>query len=247
MYHQFKQLANVDITKEAMEVGPTAHYMMGGVRVEPDTGMTTVKGLFAAGEVAAGLHGANRLGGNSLSDLVVFGKIAGEGAANYVKSQKPSGKVNSSDAQQSVQENIAYFERTSGENPYTLHQEIQEMMQNNVGIVRTEAELRHALVELDKFEQRAKNLAVSGSRAYNPGWNLAMDLPSIITMSRAITMAALERKESRGGHARIDYPDYDKNLSKVNFVVKNVNNKMQIESAPLPEPTVELKALIEES
>jgi succinate dehydrogenase / fumarate reductase flavoprotein subunit len=247
MHHQFIQLANVDITKEAMEVGPTAHYMMGGIRVEPDTEMTNVKGLFAAGEAAAGLHGANRLGGNSLSDLVVFGRRAGMGAAEYIKREKPSGKVSMQEAEAAQQARLSLLKSNGKENPYDLHMEIQEMMQKNVGIIRTEAELKFALTELDKFEARLKNLSVTGGVQYNPGWNLAMDLPNILIVSRAVTLAALERKESRGGHARMDYPDYDPKFAKINHIIKNNHGKMEISAEPLPVPPPELKSLMEAS
>lgn len=246
MYHQFKQLANVDITKEAMEVGPTCHYMMGGVRVEAETAMTTVPGLFAAGEVAAGLHGANRLGGNSLSDLLVFGRRAGWGASEYAKKETAL-KPSESEIEAAIAENLAFFDRKDGENPYELHLQLQDMMQNNVGIVRVEDELKFALTELDKFEQRAAKVSVDGARAYNPGWNLAMDLRNMIVVSRAIAMAALERKESRGGHSRIDYPNYDKSFSKINHVLTNDNGKMALRANPLPVVSDELKQYVEEA
>ena len=246
MYHQFKQLANVDITKEPMEVGPTCHYMMGGVRVEAETAMTTVPGLFAAGEVAAGLHGANRLGGNSLSDLLVFGRRAGWGATEYAKKEQ-FGTPSEAEIDKAIEENLAFFERKEGENPYELHRELQDMMQHNVGIIREEAELKHALGELDKFEQRANNVSVDGARAYNPGWNLAMDLRNMVVVSRAIAMAALERKESRGGHSRIDFPNYDKNFSKINHVLLNDNGKMVLRANPLPVVSDELKQYVEEA
>ncbi|MBI5059002.1 fumarate reductase/succinate dehydrogenase flavoprotein subunit [candidate division KSB1 bacterium] len=246
MYHQFKKLANVDITKEPMEVGPTCHYAMGGVRVDGETEMSSVKGLFAAGEVAAGLHGANRLGGNSLSDLLVFGRRAGAGAADYVK-QASAVKADASAVDRALAENLACFERKGGENPYAVHRELQEMMQTYVGIIRTDADLRHALAELDKFEPRVKQLSVTGSRAYNPGWHLAMDLRSMLTCSRALTLAALERCESRGGHTRSDFPDYDKEWAKVNQVVKNENGVMKLERVVRPPIPDELKQLVEEA
>jgi succinate dehydrogenase / fumarate reductase flavoprotein subunit len=247
MYHQFVKLANLDITKEPMEVGPTAHYIMGGVRVNSDTAMSTVPGLFAAGEAAAGLHGGNRLGGNSLSDLLVFGQRAGWGAAEYVKKSKPAGKVRNSDADAAVDHNLSFFSRKDGENPFALHREIQDMMQVNVNIMRIEDEMKTALRELERFSERARQVSVVGGRVYNPGWHVAMDLRHILTVSKAITLAALERKESRGGHARSDFPDYDKELGKVNLVVQNVNKTMQVVRRPKPELPPELKALIEEA
>ncbi|NUO19114.1 fumarate reductase/succinate dehydrogenase flavoprotein subunit [bacterium] len=246
MYHQFKQLANVDITKEPMEVGPTCHYMMGGIKVEAETAMTTLPGLFAAGEVAAGLHGANRLGGNSLSDLVVFGRRAGWGAAEYAK-RESTGKPSEEEVAQAIAENLACLERKEGENPYLVHKDLQDMMQDHVGIVRTEEELKAALSALDKFEERVNKLSVTGARAYNPGWNLAMDLRSMVVVSRAIAMAALERRESRGGHSRIDYPDYDKSFAKINHVIANANGKMVLRADPLPEVPAELKKFVEEA
>ncbi len=247
MYHQFKKLANVDITKEPMEVGPTCHYIMGGVRVDHETQMSSVPGLFAAGEVGAGLHGANRLGGNSLTDLVVFGRRAGGGAGEYAKKAVSVPKVNSADAEKAVRENLVFFENKGGENPYTLQQDLQEMMHTYAGIIRTESDLETALQELTKLERRAGNMFVSGGRAYNPGWNLAMDMRSNLICSRAIATAALERRESRGGHARADFPEYDKELGKINLVIKNDGGAMKFEKAsriPLP---AELKQLVEEA
>jgi len=246
MYHQFKQLANVDITKEPMEVGPTCHYMMGGIRVEAETAMSTVPGLFAAGEVAAGLHGANRLGGNSLSDLLVFGRRAGWGASEYAKKES-LGALSDQEVEAAIAENLSCFGRSSGENPYTVHRELQDMMQDHVGIVRIEDELKTALKLLDEFEKRVQNVHVSGARAYNPGWNLAMDLRSMIVISRAIALAALERRESRGGHSRIDYPDYDKQFSKINHIITNDNGKMVLRAAALPVVPEELKKFVEEA
>ncbi|MBK6766798.1 MAG: fumarate reductase/succinate dehydrogenase flavoprotein subunit [bacterium] len=246
MYHQFKQLANVDITKEAMEVGPTCHYMMGGIRVEAETAMSTLPGLFAAGEVAAGLHGANRLGGNSLSDLLVFGRRAGWGRPS-TRRRNPRFQPDQQEIEKAIADNLACFARKGGENPYTVHRELQDMMQDNVGIVRTESELKHALAKLDEFEKRVANLSVDGARAYNPGWNLAMDLRSMVVTSRAIAMAALERKESRGGHSRIDYPDYDKNFANVNHILSNKDGVMTLRAEPLPKVSDDLKQYVEEA
>jgi succinate dehydrogenase / fumarate reductase flavoprotein subunit len=247
MYHQFVKLANVDITKEAMEVGPTAHYIMGGVKVHPETAMSTIPGLFSAGESAAGLHGANRLGGNSLSDLVVFGRRAGLGAAEYVRKSNPSADVNRADVETAIAHNLSFFERKDGENPYALQHEIQDMMGDLVGIMRTEEELTKALGELDKFEARAKKVSVSGGREYNPGWHVAMDLRHIVQISRSIALAARERKESRGGHARSDFPNYDPQLGKVNLLIKNAEGRMQVAHQPRTEMPPELKTLVEEA
>jgi succinate dehydrogenase / fumarate reductase flavoprotein subunit len=247
MYHQFVKLANVDITKEAMEVGPTAHYIMGGVKVHPETAMSTLPGLFAAGEAAAGLHGANRLGGNSLSDLVVFGRRAGLGAAQYVRKNNPAVEVNRADVEAAVAHNESFFGRKDGECPYALQREIQDMMGELVGIMRTEDELTRALNELDKFEARAKKVSVSGGRAYNPGWHVAMDLRHIVQISRSIALAARERKESRGGHARSDFPNYDPKLAKVNLLIKKADGRMQVVQQPRTEMPPELKTLVEEA
>ncbi len=211
MYHQFKQLANLDITKEPMEVGPTTHYVMGGVRVNGDTQMSSVPGLFAAGECAAGLHGANRLGGNSLSDLLVFGKRAGEYAAKYAK-ENPAGQVDEAQIEEAARQALEPFERGaaaggSAEGPYQIQHELQDMMQELVGIVRREDEMSRALEGLAKLQDRAAKTAVHGNREYNPGWHTALDLKHLLTVSEAITRAAIERKESRGGHFREDFPD----------------------------------------
>ncbi len=247
MYHQFVKLANVDITKEPMEVGPTAHYVMGGVKVDSDTAMSTVKGLFAAGEVAAGLHGANRLGGNSLSDLLVFGQRAGLGAAEYAKQATAAPKVDEKEVEAVIAHNLAFFNQNDGENPYELQREIQEKMNRLAGIIRHEDELKQALKELDKFEARAKKLAVTGDRVYNPGWHVAMDLRHILIVSRALVLAAVERKESRGAHTRGEYPGYDPHYAKINLVIKNDNGAMKLVEQPLPEIPAELKSLVEEA
>jgi succinate dehydrogenase / fumarate reductase flavoprotein subunit len=221
--------------------------MMGGIWVEPDTAMSSLKGLFACGEVASGMHGANRLGGNSLSDLLVFGRRAGLGAADYVKQEKPSGKVDSKLAESAAQKRLDLLQGKGVENPYDLHLEIQQMMQKLVGIIRNEQELEQALSELDTFESRVKNISVSGGTQYNPGWNLAMDLPNMLTIARAVAMSALARKESRGGHTRDDYPDYDPEFSKLNHIVRNDSGRMVLTTKPLPEPPPDLKELIEVS
>jgi len=246
MYHQFKELADVDITKEAMEVGPTCHYFMGGVRVDADTTAATVPGLFAAGEVAAGLHGANRLGGNSLSDLVVFGRRAGLYAAEYAKALKGSLTVDTAQVESIAQELLIPFNGKGGENPYTIHAELQDCMQNLVGIIRTEKELKQALDKLATFKQRLTKVSVEGNRQYNPGWHLALDLYSMLAVSEAVTLAAIERKESRGGHTRDDYPNSDSKFAKVNVVIRKRQGKLQISQEPLPEMPADLRKLVEE-
>ncbi|HTM10381.1 MAG TPA: fumarate reductase/succinate dehydrogenase flavoprotein subunit [Verrucomicrobiae bacterium] len=246
MYHQFKELAGVDITKEAMEVGPTCHYIMGGVRVDGDTTATTVPGLFAAGEVAAGLHGANRLGGNSLSDLLVFGRRAGHHAAEYAKKLTGRAAVGEDQIAAVSQELLAPFHGEGGENPYSIHMELQDCMQSLVGIIRTESELKKALGEIDRFKERTKRIAVEGNRQYNPGWHLALDLRTMLAISEACTRSALERKESRGGHTRDDYPKTDPNLGKVNVVIRKRNGELTLSQEARPEMPDDLKQLLEE-
>ena len=250
MYHQFKQLADIDITKQPMEVGPTTHYIMGGVHVEPDTQMSRVPGLFAAGECAAGINGANRLGGNSLSDLLVFGKRAGEFAAKFAK-ENSLGTIGSPQAEQiesAAREALAPFERSSSESPYQVQKDLQDAMQDLVGIVRNESEMREALGKIDDFKKRAENAAVSGNREYNPGWHTALDLKNLLAVSEAITRAALERKESRGAQFRDDYPDKDGQFSKVNTMIsKTEDGSMQIRLEPLPEMPDYLKQVIDEN
>jgi succinate dehydrogenase / fumarate reductase, flavoprotein subunit len=246
MYHQFKELADVDITKEPMEVGPTCHYMNGGIRVDADTTATCVPGLFAAGEVAGGLHGANRLGGNSLSDLVVFGRRAGIYAAEYVKGLKGHLTVDQGAVNAAITELLSPLERAGGDNPYTIHADLQECMQSLVGIIRNEGELRKALGEIAVFKQRLARVKVEGGREFNPGWHLALDLYSMLSVSEAVTLAALERKESRGGHTREDYPFADDRFGKVNIVVRKRDGKVSVTQEPLPEMPPELKALLQE-
>jgi len=251
MYHQFMELAGVDITREPMEIGPTCHYIMGGVQVIADTAATAVPGLFAAGEAAGGLHGANRLGGNSLSDLIVFGRRAGMGAAEYIEAGDFATSFNMEEAEAAVKEALDPLERENGENPYTIQHDLQEMMQKLVGIIRTGSELEEAKVKLDEFDERVKNISVKGARAYNPGWNLATDLPSMLTVSRSTTLAASLRKESRGGHTREDYPNPDPEFAKFNFALSNDGGTWDspitaAESPLLPMPD-ELKALLEEA
>ena len=246
MYHQFKQLADIDITEQPMEVGPTTHYIMGGVRVDSDTQMSRLPGLFAAGECAAGINGANRLGGNSLSDLLVFGKRAGEFAATFAR-DNPHGQINTDEIDTVAREALAPFERSNGENPYSIQKDLQESMQNLVGIVRTETEMREALEVIDSFKTRAEKTAVTGNREYNPGWHTALDLKNLLTVSEGITRAALERKESRGAQFREDYPDKDERFSKVNTIVsKSADGSMQVRLEPLPGMPEYLKQIVEE-
>jgi succinate dehydrogenase / fumarate reductase flavoprotein subunit len=247
MYHQFMQLANIDITTTPMEVGPTTHYIMGGIRVDGDSQMSSVPGLFAAGECAAGLHGANRLGGNSLSDLVVFGRRAGEFAAKFA-TQRGRPNPAASEADAAVRQALAPFDRTgSGEAPYAIQHELQQMMQRLVGIVRQEAEMREALAGVKALRARAANVGVEGNREYNPGWHTALDLDNLLTVSEAIALAAIERKESRGGHFRDDYPDKAAEYSKFNIIVrKAADGSMQLERRPILPLRPELAAIIEE-
>jgi succinate dehydrogenase / fumarate reductase flavoprotein subunit len=251
MYHQFMQLANLDITKEPMEVGPTTHYIMGGVRVNAETQMSNVPGLFAAGEVAAGLHGSNRLGGNSLSDLLVFGKRAGEFAAKF--SKESSGiQIDDAQLEDAARHALEPFELGSkaagnAEGPYQVQHDLQDMMQNLVGIVRREEEMIRALDGLHKLWERAQNVAVYGHREYNPGWHTAIDLKHLLTVSEAITRAAIERKESRGGHFRDDFPNKDAAEGKVNTVIrKEADGSMHVRREQIPDMPEHLKQIIEE-
>ena len=246
MYHQFKQLGDVDITKEAMEVGPTTHYIMGGVRVDADTQMSSIPGLFAAGECAAGINGANRLGGNSLSDLLVFGKRAGEFAAKYAQGQSLGG-IDQAAVKNLAEEALRPFEHEAGENPYTVQRDLQEVMQHNVGIVRDESEMHAALEHLKMFWERARHVGVTGTRDFNPGWHTALDLKNLLTVSEAITRAALERKESRGAQFREDYPEKSEEFAKVNTIAwRGDDGAMQIRREPIPEMREELRQVIEE-
>jgi succinate dehydrogenase / fumarate reductase, flavoprotein subunit len=251
MYHQFMQLANLDITKEPMEVGPTTHYAMGGIRVNGDTQATNVPGLFAAGECAAGLHGANRLGGNSLSDLIVFGKRAGEYAAKFAK-ENSSGSINDAQVEAAAREALEPFERgaTTGataDGPYQVQNELQTMMQQLVGIVRLENEMTQALAGISKLRESAAKVAVYGHREYNPGWHTAIDLKHLLTVSEAITIAAIDRKESRGGHFREDFPDKDPAAAKYNSVIsKAADGSMKLRREPIPQMPEPLKQVIEE-
>jgi succinate dehydrogenase / fumarate reductase, flavoprotein subunit len=245
MYHQFKELADVDITKGPMEVGPTCHYMMGGIRVEAETAKSSLPGLFAAGEAAAGLHGANRLGGNSLSDLLVFGCRAGSAAAEDAKAL-PAASLDSAQIEDAAREMLTPFERKTGESPYAIHRDLQETMQNLVGIFRNKEDLIRALEELEKLKQRAGRVSVEGSRLFNPGWHLAQDLKAMLAVSEAVTKSALAREESRGAHSRIDYPGTDPKWGTKNNVVIRQGNAMAIRQAPVPEMPNELKQLAAE-
>ncbi|MFN2513329.1 MAG: FAD-binding protein [Pyrinomonadaceae bacterium] len=245
MYHQFKELADVDITQGPMEVGPTCHYMMGGIRVEAETAQATVPGLFAAGEAAAGLHGSNRLGGNSLSDLLVFGRRAGLSAAEHAKQSGPV-TIDGQEVMEATREMLEPFERPAGESPYDIHRDLQEAMHNYVGIFRNEDDLREGLRELDSLRARGEEVRVEGSRLFNPGWHLARDLKAMLTVSEAVARSALERKESRGAHSRIDYPNYDEGWSKQNNIIMQGDDEMQLKQRPVEEMPGELKRILEE-
>ena len=248
MYHQFKQLADLDITKEAMEVGPTTHYMMGGIRVDGDSQMSSVPGLFAAGEAAAGLHGANRLGGNSLSDLVVFGRRAGRYAAEFAKNNGAAATVDEAQLQATAKAALEPFERgASAENPYQIQYDLQEAMQDLVGIVRTESEMQQALSKIADLRARADHAGIAGHRQYNNGWHTAIDLASLLLVSEAITRAALLRKESRGAQFREDFPNKDAEWGKHNIIVKRgADGEMLVEKRALPPLPDALQAVIQE-
>jgi succinate dehydrogenase flavoprotein subunit len=246
MYHQFKELADVDITTEAMEVGPTCHYAMGGVEVDADTAESKVPGLYAAGEVAGGMHGSNRLGGNSLSDLIVFGRRAGMCAATYasqVGEDRP--RIRTDQVDEAAREALAPFDLDGGENPYTLHQELQQTMNELVGIIRKAEEMHQALDEIAKLKDRAKRLSVEGHRQFNPGWHLALDLRNMLLVSECVALAAIERKESRGGHTRDDYPTSDPQWGKVNVVLRLADDEVTLTQQPVPVMPDELRALFE--
>ncbi len=242
MYHQFKELGNIDITREPMEVGPTTHYVMGGVRVDAETQMSRVPGLFACGECAAGINGANRLGGNSLSDLLVFGKRA----ARYAR-EHPAGQVHADQVEEATRRALEPFERPGDEGPFQIQHDLQEMMQDLVGIVRKEDEMQRALEELHKLWTRARRARATGNREYNPGWHTALDLNNLLTVSEAITRSALVRQESRGGHFREDFPNKTDRFGKVNVVTrKGPDGSMQVEEVPIPEMPDDLKQVIAE-
>ncbi|MEK6286914.1 MAG: fumarate reductase/succinate dehydrogenase flavoprotein subunit [Acidobacteriota bacterium] len=251
MYHQFKQLADIDITQQPMEVGPTTHYIMGGIRVDADTQMSGVPGLFAAGECAAGINGANRLGGNSLSDLLVFGKRAGEFAAKFA-SDHTQGQIDARQVEESARRALEPFDRAGSSDPtahgpYAIQLDLQEMMQELVGIVRIEDEMQRALEGIQRLWQRASRVAVTGNREYNPGWHTALDLSNLLTVSEAVTRSAIERKESRGAQFRDDYPAKDPEFGKVNITAsKDAGGTMRVSRQPIPEMPAELKQVIEE-
>jgi succinate dehydrogenase / fumarate reductase flavoprotein subunit len=247
MYHQFMELAGVDITKEPMEVGPTCHYHMGGLRVDAETTATTVAGLFAAGESAAGMHGANRLGGNSLSDLLVFGRRAGLGAAEYARTVTDAPEVNPEEVEFMAQRMEAPFGKSGGENPYSIHADLEDCMHNLVGIIRTESELEQALDVIGRLRLRLEEVSVTGNRQYNPGWHMAMDLDCMLTAAEAVTRSAIERKESRGGHTRDDYPNTDPKFGSINLVTRRSRGEMTIAPEPLPEMPEELRKICEEN
>jgi succinate dehydrogenase / fumarate reductase, flavoprotein subunit len=247
MYHQFKELADLDITATPMEVGPTTHYIMGGIRVDADSQMSSIPGLFAAGECASGINGANRLGGNSLSDLIVFGKRAGEYAAEFAK-QHPAVRINDGDVERAVKDSLAPFDRgASGENPYKVQEELQETMQSLVGIVRLENEMMEAYTRLQQYKERWARVGVNGHREYNGGWHTAIDLQNLLNVAEAITVSAIERKESRGGHFREDYPDKVAEFGTFNIMVRqDPDGGLRVSRVPLPEMPDYLKQVIEE-
>ncbi len=242
MYHQFKELADVDITKQPMEVGPTCHYMMGGIRVDAESAQASIAGLFAAGEAAAGLHGANRLGGNSLSDLLVFGRRAGEAAAAHAKKTAPP-TIDAAQVEDAAREMLEPFERSDGESPYEIHRELQDTLQSLVGIYRTEDDLKRAMTEIERFEERVARVRVEGSRLFNPGWHLARDLQSMLRVARCVALCALARQESRGAHSRIDFPNYDAEWGRKNNIVVRDGERMIFRQLPVPEMPQELKQL----
>jgi succinate dehydrogenase / fumarate reductase flavoprotein subunit len=243
MYHQFRELADVDITEGPMEVGPTCHYMMGGVRVEAETAQSTIPGLFAAGEAAAGLHGANRLGGNSLSDLLVFGRRAGLAAAEHAKKVRTT-SVNSTQIENAARDLLTPFERKEGENPYTIHRDLQDIMQNLVGIYRTREDLTRALAELERLKERNGSVSVEGSRMFNPGWHLAQDLTAMLTVAEAVTRSALAREESRGAHSRIDHAGLDAAWGTKNNVIVREGAAMKLRQSPVPQLPKDLQQLV---
>ena len=243
MYHQFKELADVDITKGPMEVGPTCHYVMGGIRVDAETAQSSLPGLFAAGEAAAGLHGSNRLGGNSLSDLLVFGRRAGLAAADHAKSVSNSG-VSEAQISEAEKELLAPFSNAGAESPYAVHRDLQKVMQSLVGIFRTEEDLKKAFADLEQLKARAAKASVEGSRLFNPGWHLARELKSMLTVSEAVALSALARTESRGAHSRIDYPNYDPVWEKKHNIIVREGAEMKRRESPVEEMPEDLKQLV---
>ncbi len=245
MYHQFMEFANIDITKGPMEVGPTGHYVMGGVRVEAESGAATVPGLFAAGESSGGMHGANRLGGNSLSDLLVFGRRAGAGAAAYAAKALAPAPLDAAQVATAERAMLAPFERASGPDPYSVHRKLQDTMQSLVGIFRTEEDLSKGIDAIRKLRAEARAVRVEGSRAFNPGWHLARDLENMLVISEAVARCALQRKESRGAHARLDYPSLDLELGTANSVVTLDGEELRVSQSSLPKMPDDLRALFE--
>lgn len=247
MYHQFKELGDVDITKEPMEVGPTAHYTMGGIRVDPETQQSRIKGLFAAGECAAGMHGSNRLGGNSLSDLLVFGRIAGMHAARFAKDAGQVPSLDAGEIEAAMREALAPFDRTEGTNPFLLHEDLKDKMQTFVGIIRTEEDLKKGIEHLERLKEETSRTRVDGNRHFNAAWHQAIDMRNMLVVSEAMARAALARKESRGGHARDDFPQMDKgHFSKVNIVARHTPTGMEVAEAPLPPVPAEIQAILDE-
>jgi len=245
MYHQFMELAGVDITKEPMEVYPTCHYSMGGVRVDPETQAATVPGLFAAGELAAGLHGANRLGGNSLSDILVFGRRAGLYAAQYAQEMRAAPAADPAQVDGAARDLVGPFSAAGGESPYAIQADLQEMMQEYVGIYRDEDGMRTALAQIDALTARARGVRAEGPRQYNPGWHAAQDLYSMLTVAAVVTRSAIERRETRGGHSRTDYPQTDPAWGKMSVIARKVDGQLTLDRVPIPEMPAELKALLE--
>jgi succinate dehydrogenase / fumarate reductase flavoprotein subunit len=249
MYHQFKELAGVDITKEPMEVGPAQHYMMGGVEVDADSGAALVPGLFAVGEASGGMHGSNRLGGNSLSDLLVFGRRAGAGAADYLDGAggtRPA--VYGEELEVARTEALTPLARDGGENPYSVHAEVQRAMSDLVGIIRREEEIKTALAELEKLRERAAKVSAPGGRAYNPGWHLSLDLRNILLIAECVALAALERQESRGGHTRDDYPAMSPEWRKLNLICSlDAAGGVSLRRQPMPPMRPDLLGLFEVS
>jgi succinate dehydrogenase / fumarate reductase flavoprotein subunit len=247
MYHQFKELGDVDITKEPMEVGPTGHYTMGGIRVDPDTQESRIKGLFAAGECAAGMHGSNRLGGNSLSDLLVFGRIAGLHAARYAKAMVDAPPIDEGEIDAAMREALAPFDRAEGPNPFLLHEDLKDKMQTFVGIIRTEEDLKKGISNLERLKEEESRVKVEGNRHFNSAWHQAVDVRNMLIVSEAMARAALARKESRGGHARDDFPEMDKaHFAKVNITLRATPAGMQVTEIPLPDVPAEIQKVLDE-
>jgi succinate dehydrogenase / fumarate reductase flavoprotein subunit len=246
MFDQFKELADVDITKGPMEVGPTTHYVMGGIRVDAETGASTVAGLFAAGEVAGGMHGANRLGGNSLSDLLVFGARTGAGAAVHARSRAEQPYVDPVQVREASGELAAPLEREAGDDPYAVQRDLQDVMQRLVGIYRVEADLEEAIAELARLRGRVPGLAVKGGRVFNPGWNLVFEVRNLLVVSEAVTRSALQRAESRGAHSRLDFPETDEaGWGGRNSVVRrSADGSMEVATTALPPMPEELESLL---